>query len=92
MNEVLHGFPVDFKSALGIDRATVLATFQKLNSYCSAQLAQSLPDSIDPSDADVLLACSRLCRQEFDSDEFETRLGSSLERAKLLEGALAELV
>jgi hypothetical protein len=92
LNEVLHGFSVDFKTALGSDQTSVLETFRRLESRCADKTGVLLSNSINRPDAELLLSCSRLCRKEFDPEEFETRLGSSLDHAKLIEGALAELV
>jgi hypothetical protein len=92
LNEVLHGFPVDFKLALGAEQGAVLEMYRSLEGWCAGGTSRSLSSCIDQANANVLLSCSRLCRQEFEPDEFETRLGSSMERAKLIEGALAELI
>lgn len=92
LNEVLHGFSVDFKTALGSDQATVLETFRRLEIRCADKTGVLLSSSINRAEAELLINCSRLCRKEFDPEEFETRLGSSLDHAMLVEGALAELV
>jgi hypothetical protein len=92
LNEVLHGFSVEFKTALGSDQATVLETFRQLESRCEDKTGVLLSSSISRTEAELLLNCSRLCRKEFDPDEFETRLGFSLDHAKLVEDALAGLV
>ena len=92
LNEVLHGFSVDFRTALGSDRDAVLETFRQLENRCADKTGVLLSSSINRTEAGLLLNCTRLCRKEFDPEEFETRLGSSLDHAMLVEGALAELV
>ena len=87
LNEVLHGFPVDFQKALGCEQQHVLEVFRKLGACCQSGRA-----CVDASDARLLLNCSRLCREELDGDEFETRLGVGIERALQVEKDLSMLL
>ena len=87
LNEVLHGFPVDFQNTLGCEREHVLEVFRKLDACC-----QSGRPCIEVSDARLLLTCSRLCREQMDADEFETRLGVPIEGALLVEKDLSVLL
>lgn len=87
LNEVLHGFPVDFQNTLACEQEHVLEVFRKLDACC-----QSGRPCIEVSDARLLLTCSRLCREQMDADEFETRLGVPVEHALLVERDLSTML
>lgn len=92
LNEVLNGFSVDFNAALGTDRTTVLESYRQLKNRCADEPGALLSSSLNRNEAEMLVNCSRLCRKEVDSEEFQTRLGISLEDAMLVEDALANLI
>jgi hypothetical protein len=91
LNEVLHGFPVDFQATLGYGREHVQEVFSTLDARCKPA-GRLISECVDRSQVILLLACSRLCREELDADEFETRLGISLERALEVEAEISTLL
>ena len=79
LNEVLHGFAVDYESELGTSRSDLFKLFKKA-------LARDHEQSVDVSafsleEAQLLLKCSHLCLREIEDWEFRTRFGIPRETA-----------
>ncbi len=79
LNEVLHGFSVDFVQTLGTTQGRVFEMFQRLKTACESE-GLSL-ELLSAADARLLLRCSEVCLAEIDMEEFSTRLGETAETA-----------
>lgn len=79
LNEVLHGFRVDYVQTLGTLQSKVLEIFQRLTALCQGD--GFALEVLSVEEAQLLLKCSKLCLAEIDTQEFATRLGESTETA-----------
>ena len=86
LNEVLNGFEVDFETMLGTKRERILEIFKSLRLACDE--GKPIEKQLSREDVKFVLRCSNLCLQEIDADEFETRLGESVEEAMLANEAM----
>jgi hypothetical protein len=78
LNEVLHGFKVDYEGMLGTTREDINKLFQRLDLLSNEKEAVALSEP----ESRLLLKCSNLCLNEIDEDEFDTRLGELPEQAR----------
>jgi hypothetical protein len=88
INEVLNGFPVDYETALGVNREELSHLFKKIRSMRTE--SSPLTQPLSAEDARLLLRCSQFCLEEIDDNEFDTRLGETSEVARKMNQALSQ--
>ena len=90
LNEVLHGFSVDYVQALGTAQSKIFELFQKLTALC--QESGFGLEKLSVAEVQLLLKCSKLCLAEIDAQEFATRLGESAETALKVNDQLSRYI
>ena len=84
LNEVLHGFSVDYAKQLGTTPAELTGLFDKVHNVTSEQM-------LLPKEAGLLGRIAQLCDEELGTDEFQTRTGYTLEESQQMQAQLERL-
>ncbi len=75
LNEVIHGFAVDYEKQLNTTRARLITLFEKVHRIDSERL-------FTPGEALLLVQVAKLCDEELGIEEFFTRTGYTLEESQ----------